>query len=228
MQWTELTVKVNHKDTERASDIVGFAAEGGIYVEDYSSLESDVYEVIPWGMIDDELLNKDRETVLIHIYIKPESNPVEVKAFIEKYPANYYAIRDKSKSGGIFKLAVKREDVINEITGYELFSVNVSSFNYMDNQLLVGEICISGYDVNAILSTNSKYSVRDTLRNPDFNFITSIFDDETLNNVPYFDNVYKYIVEHKLQNVIVEFAYFNKPVGINNENIIIYELRTDY
>lgn len=84
MQWTELTVKVNHKDTERASDIVGFAAEGGIYVEDYSSLESDVYEVIPWGMIDDELLNKDRETVLIHIYIKPESNPVEVKAFIDE------------------------------------------------------------------------------------------------------------------------------------------------
>lgn len=84
MQWTELTVKVNHKDTERASDIVSFAAEGGIYVEDYSSLESDVYEVIPWGMIDDELLNKDRETVLIHIYIKPESNPVEVKAFIDE------------------------------------------------------------------------------------------------------------------------------------------------
>jgi len=152
----------------------------------------------------------------------------EVKDFINQYPANYYAIRDKSQAGGIFKLAVKQEDVLNEIDGYKLFSINVSSFNYMDNQLLVGEICISGYDVNAILSTNSKYSVRDTLRNPDFNFITSIFDDETLNNVPYFDNVYKYIVEHKLQNVIVEFAYFNKPVGINNENIIIYELRTDY
>ncbi|MDO4418779.1 MAG: 50S ribosomal protein L11 methyltransferase [Ruminococcus sp.] len=84
MQWTELTVKVNHKDSDVASDILGFAAEGGIYVEDYSSLEDDVYEVIPWGMIDDELLNKDREIVLIHIYIKPESNPVEVKAFIDE------------------------------------------------------------------------------------------------------------------------------------------------
>lgn len=84
MQWTELTVKVNHKDSERASDIVSFAAEGGIYVEDYSSLEDDVFEVIPWGMIDDELLGKDRESVLIHIYIKPESNPVEVKAFLDE------------------------------------------------------------------------------------------------------------------------------------------------
>ena len=152
----------------------------------------------------------------------------EVKDFILKYPANYYAIRDKSKAGGIFKLAVKQEDIFNEISGYDLFSINVSSFNYVDNQLLVGEIYISNNDVSAILSTNGRYSVRDALRNPDFNFVTSIFDDEVLNNVPYFDNVYKYIVEHKLQNVIVEFAYFNKPIGINNENIIIYELRTEY
>ncbi len=84
MQWTELTVKVNHKDMDVASDIVSFAAEGGIYVEDYSSLEDDVLELVPHGMIDEELLNKDRESVLIHIYIKPESNPVEVKAFVDE------------------------------------------------------------------------------------------------------------------------------------------------
>lgn len=84
MQWTELTVKVNHKDMDVASDILSFAAEGGIYVEDYSSLEDDVFEVIPWGMIDDELLEKNREEVLIHIYIKPEVSPVEVKAFIDE------------------------------------------------------------------------------------------------------------------------------------------------
>ncbi len=84
MQWTELTVKVNHKDTDVASDILSFAAEGGIYVEDYSSLEDDVLQIVPFGMIDEELLEKNREEVLIHIYIKPESNPVEVKAFIDE------------------------------------------------------------------------------------------------------------------------------------------------
>ena len=84
MQWTELTVKVNHKDSDKASDIVSFAAEGGIYVEDYSSLEDDILEIVPHGMIDEELLEKDRESVLIHIYIKPESNPVEVKAFLDE------------------------------------------------------------------------------------------------------------------------------------------------
>lgn len=84
MEWTELTVKVNHKDSDTAADIVSFAAEGGIYVEDYSALEDDVHEVLPWAMIDDELLEKDRENVLIHIYVKPESNPVEVKAFLQE------------------------------------------------------------------------------------------------------------------------------------------------
>lgn len=103
MQWTELTVKVNSKDTDRASDIVSFAAEGGIYVEDYSSLEEDVLEIVPHGMIDDELLSKDRDSVLIHIYIKPESNPVEVKAFLD----------ERLSTAGIaheIDLALKEED----------------------------------------------------------------------------------------------------------------------
>ena len=152
----------------------------------------------------------------------------EVEDFIKMYPANYYAIRDKSKAGGVFKLKVKPENILNEIVGYEMFSINVSSYNYTDSQLLVGEIYISNTTVNAILSTNGNYSVRDAIKNPDFNFTSNIFDDETLNRIPCFDKVYEYIVINKLEDVIVEFAYFNKPVGINNENIIIYELRTDY
>ncbi|MBQ4557860.1 MAG: hypothetical protein IJA61_00590 [Clostridia bacterium] len=152
----------------------------------------------------------------------------EVQDFINTYPANYYAIRDKSKAGGVFKLKVEPQNIINEVSSYDLFSINVSSYNYIDNQLLVGEIFISNTSVNAILSTNSRYSVRDAIRNPDFNFMTNIFDDKTLNQIPYFDEIYKYIVDNKLQNIIVEFAYFDKPVGINNENIVVYELRTEY
>ena len=152
----------------------------------------------------------------------------ELQDFINTHPANYYAIRDKSKAGGVFKLKVEPQNILNEVSGYDLFSINVSSYNYIDNQLLVGEIFISGTSVNAILSTNSSYSVRDAIRNPDFNFMTNIFNDKILDKIPCFDEIYKYIIYNKLQNTIVEFAYFNKPVGINKENIIIYELRTDY
>ena len=157
-----------------------------------------------------------------------KSQTKEIQTFIKQHPARYYAIRDKSKPGGEFKLKVEKQNIFKEIDGYELFSINVSSFNYVENQLLVGEILIENQTVNAILSTNKTYSVRDTLKKPDFNFIASIFDNEVLNQVPYFDEVYKYIIKNKLKGVIVEFAYFNKPVGINNENIVVYELRTNY
>jgi len=30
------------------------------------------------------------------------------------------------------------------------------------------------------------------------------------------------------QEMVVEFALFNEPVGVNKENIIVYELRTEY
>ena len=125
-------------------------------------------------------------------------------------------------------MKVKADDIISEIDEYDKFSINVSSYNYIYDQLLVGEILITDESVGAILSTNGSYSVRDAIRNPDFNIKTSLFDNETLNKIPYFNDVYKYIVSNKLKNVIVEFAYFNKPIGVNKENIIIYELRTDY
>jgi len=152
----------------------------------------------------------------------------DIKEFLKTYPAKYYAIRDKSKAGGVFKLKVETKDVFNEISDYNLFSINVSSYNYVENQLLVGEILITDTNVSAILSTNGGYSVRDAIRNPDFNFTTNIFDDRLLNQIPSFNKVYKYIIEHNLKNIIVEFSYFDIPVGINNENIVVYELRTHY
>ena len=160
------------------------------------------------------------------IFKKSEIN--EINRFLNMYPAKYYAIRDKSKAGGIFKLKVEKNDIFKEIFGYDLFSINVSSYNYIDNQCLVGEIEISNTYVSAILSTNSKFSVRDAIKNPDYNFKTDIFDDKTLNIIPYFNEIYKYIVDKNLKDIIVEFAYFNKPVGLYQEKIIIYELRTDY
>lgn len=152
----------------------------------------------------------------------------KVREFLTCYPAQYYAIRDKSKAGGIFKLKVVANDVLAEINDYDLFTINVSSANYVENQLLVGEIQIlSNGEVYATLSVDPTASVRDALRNPTFNLKTDIFDKK-LNKIPHFDLIYEYIITHNLQNVIVEFALFNKKVGIRKERIIVYELRTHY
>ncbi len=152
----------------------------------------------------------------------------KVREFLTCYPAQYYAIRDKSKAGGIFKLKVAANDVLAEINDYDLFTINVSSANYVENQLVVGEIQIlSNGEVYATLSVDPTASVRDALRNPTFNLKTDIFDKK-LNKIPHFDLIYEYIITHNLQNVIVEFALFDKKVGMRKERIIVYELRTHY
>lgn len=158
-----------------------------------------------------------------------EANEQEkVRDFLNSYPAQYYAIRDKSKAGGIFKLKVATEDVLTEISEYTSFTINVSLANYVENQMLVGEIeILSNGEVYATLSVDPTASVRDALKNPTFNLKTDIFDKK-LNSIPYFDLIYQYIISHNLQNIIVEFALFNKGVGIKNERIIVYELRTNY
>lgn len=152
----------------------------------------------------------------------------KIREFLQTYRARYYAIRDKSRPMGTFKLKVMYDRVLEEIQGYNLFSINVSSANYVDNQLLVGEIeFLSNGRVYAILSTNSEASVRDAIREPDFNLNTDIFDKK-LNSIPHFDFIYEYIASHNLYDVIVEFALYNKDVGIKRERVIVYELRTNY
>jgi len=152
----------------------------------------------------------------------------KVQEFLNNYPANFYAIRDKSKAGGTFKLKVDYNKVLDEIKDYNIFTVNVSSANYVDNQLLVGEIeFLSNGDVYATLSVDPAASVRDALSNPTFNLKTNIFD-KTLNKIPHFNYIYQYISNNNLYDVIVEFALFNKEVGIKKEKIVVYELRTHY
>lgn len=151
-----------------------------------------------------------------------------VKQFLNAYPAEYYAIRDKSKPNGIFKLSVNYKDVLNEIKEYNLFTINVSSINYADNQLLVGEIeILSNGEAYVTLTTDKYASVRVACKNPMFNFKTNIFD-KRLNCIPNFDIIYEYIIKNHLQDVITEFALFDEPVGIKKEKVIVYELRTHY
>lgn len=157
-----------------------------------------------------------------------QKNEKDIIDFLENNPAKYYAIRDKSKSGGIFKLKVEEENVLNEVTGYEKFSINVSSINYCDNQILVGEIqVLSNNDIFIIATTDKYSSVRDAYKKPEYNLHTNIYD-KRLDDIPGFDYIYNYVFENNLIDVIVEFALYNIPVGIYDKNIVLFEIRTDY
>lgn len=153
----------------------------------------------------------------------------EALKFMKKYPVKYYTLRDKSKNGGKAFHIVKSEEMEECVKVYDKkFTILVSSYNYKDNQKVVGEILVKGENIHLLVSFNGEYSIRDVYKNPDLCLNTTIFDDKTLNGVPHFNEIYKFIIDNKLENIIVEFGYFDKKVGLKNTNFIIYELRTDY
>lgn len=88
MDWTEVTITVNAKDVDKAGDIANMVVPYGIYIEDYSNLEEEAWEIAHIDLIDEDLLQKDRSKAMVHIYISPEESPAEAVAFLrERYIA---------------------------------------------------------------------------------------------------------------------------------------------
>ena len=86
--WTEIKIEIPARDADRAGDIANMVVPYGIYMEDYSHLEEEAREVAHIDLIDEELLQKDRDKAVIHVYISPEENPAEAVSFLgERYRA---------------------------------------------------------------------------------------------------------------------------------------------
>lgn len=100
MNWTEITVTVAHKDTDAASAIANMTVPYGIYIEDYSDLEQGAEEIAHIDLIDEELIAKDRETSVIHIYISECDNAAEALEFL-KERLNAAGIVYKSETVGV-------------------------------------------------------------------------------------------------------------------------------
>ena len=84
MDWIEVIVSVDAKDTETASAIANMVVPYGIYIEDYSDMETQAVEIAHIDLIDEELLKKDRNRVLIHIYFAKEENASEAISFLRE------------------------------------------------------------------------------------------------------------------------------------------------
>ena len=84
MEYTEIKIYIPTEDTERASNIATMVVPYGIYIEDYSDLEAAAWEIAHIDLIDKELLEKNREESVIHIYIEEGNNPAEAVSFISE------------------------------------------------------------------------------------------------------------------------------------------------
>ena len=84
MNWTEILIKVNVEDTERSAAIANMIVPYGIYVEDYSDLIEQSWEIAHIDIIEQELLDRDRKTSIIHIYISEEDNASEAILYLKE------------------------------------------------------------------------------------------------------------------------------------------------
>ena len=84
MEYTEIKIYIPTEDTERASNIATMVVPYGIYIEDYSDLEAAAWEIAHIDLIDEGLLEKNREESVIHIYIEEGNNPAEAVSFISE------------------------------------------------------------------------------------------------------------------------------------------------
>ena len=83
-KWTEIKISVPSKDIEVAGNIANMVVPYGIYVEDYSALEDEILAISHIDLIEESLLEKNRDKGIIHVYINPHENPMEAVSFIKE------------------------------------------------------------------------------------------------------------------------------------------------
>lgn len=82
MDWTEITIEVASKDVDDVAAIANVAVPYGIYIEDYSDLIEQSWEIAHVDLIEQELLEKDRNKAIVHIYVAKEDNALEAVEYL--------------------------------------------------------------------------------------------------------------------------------------------------
>ncbi len=153
----------------------------------------------------------------------------DVNKFLNANNCAIYAIRDNTTSNSSIRThAASKDEILNVYKKFDNCTISESINNYINNQTLIGNIVVGSDGSVIVEGTNHKCdSVREAMNNANIRLNTTI-DDNRIEYVNGLKDIVDYVIEHNLQDMVVEFSTFNKNVGINNEKVIIYELRSNY
>ncbi len=87
MEYTEFILTVNRSVSDTALEVSTAVCEGGLYVEDYADMEDTVWDIAHVDLIEEDLLQKPRDEVVIHLYVEKS----ETAAFSEQLRARLLA-----------------------------------------------------------------------------------------------------------------------------------------
>lgn len=155
-----------------------------------------------------------------------------IRLFFEKYPAKEYVLRTINKAKGQFFYVYSYQEAVEKLNNFDHeVTISVSYNPYKENIVLVGDIKVhkayDGESVDLTARTDTEATHRNIYENPQYNLHASL-DDDKVWRIPGFSKIMRYIIDHELYDVIVEFAVYDCKLGINNENVVVTELRTGY
>ena len=149
----------------------------------------------------------------------------KIQSFFMNNKADLYVIRHANKINSHYEYVKNYEEYIQVMNKFSTHIIVAVSINAYKNKVLSGAIQIDGETIRICATMNEKLDHR-TMYNGDaeFNFKTDIFDKK-LNDIPQIDFLLQYIQKHNLYGLTIEFTIYDRPVGCNNEKILINELR---
>lgn len=155
-----------------------------------------------------------------------------IKDFFERYPAPEYILRHPDKTNGNFYFAKNYEEAQRHLADFEDdVTISVSMNPYKEDIVLLGDISVKRDGSSEMVDITARDDENATHRNvyeqPKYNFHVSLEDDRIW-RLPGFSKLMRYISEHELYNVIVEFVVYDCKVGVNKDNVVIIEVRTGY
>lgn len=161
-----------------------------------------------------------------------KSDQAGIKNFFETFPADEYILRSTDKAQGEFFFVKNWEEAKEKLACFKnLVTCAVSFRPYKEDIVLLGDVCVSrkasGDEIDITATTQTDGTHRGVYENPEFNIHASL-DEDRVWKIPGFSKIMRYISDHELYDVIIEFAVYDIKVGIKKENVLISELRTSY
>ena len=155
-----------------------------------------------------------------------------IERFFELYKGEEYILRSTDKAQGEYFFVKNFEEAKKKLDRFDgLVTCAVSFRPYEEDVVLLGDVMVSrkggSESVDLTATTKVGGSHRSIYENPEYNLHTSLESDSVW-KIPGFSKLMRYISEHELYDVIIEFAVYDMKVGVNKENVLISELRTAY
>lgn len=172
---------------------------------------------------DIEIKKRGLNRMVEGVFVKGQKH--ELESFLNQNQYPFYNIRDKSQSRGKFVYKITREEVIQLSHEYERFSVYESLWEADEKLIIQGDIFINNdFELIASLDSRKNIPLRIATNNPMY-MLSLDLKERREPSIPGLTEAIDFIVEHELFNMYVEISVFGIPVGVNRENIIIWELR---